>query len=426
MAGPAPSASADARTYERYTGVAIALHWVIALAIIGQIAFGKYFANALQSDDAAAQARAFDQIQIHKAIGLTILALTVMRIVWRLGHPVPPLPAGMAWYERAGSAVSHYGFYFLMLALPLSGWAMSSVSVQFGALPTVWFGLFTVPHLPIPVTGEAQAALDDTLHSTHEWLGYMAIALLLLHVGAALKHHLIDRDAVLARMTPFVSPKDGGTAIPARKAISGGRATLAALLAAGIGFGGGWLARHNAPGAVTAAELGSAGPLVADAPIWSVDKGQSAIRFSGIQSGQPFSGVFETWAAEIAFAPDMLDASKARVEIDMTSATTGDMMFDGTLPDPDWFDTAQYQIGLFEADSFTEAGNGYEAAGTLTLKGVANPVTLPFTLTIEDGTADVAGTLTIDRFDWGIGGSTGADSVAAEVDLMIELIATRE
>ena len=419
MAGPAS-------TYERYTGVAIALHWIIALAIVAQIALGLYFSNALHSDDPSVQAQAFQQIQLHKAAGLTILALTVLRIIWRLAHPAPPLPPGMKRHERLGSAISHYGFYFLMLALPLSGWAMSSVSVQFGALPTVWFGLFQIPHLPIPVTGEAQVALDDTLQSTHDILGKLAIALLVLHVGAALKHHIVDRDSVLARMTPFLHPRQGGEAVVEPRRISGGRATGAALIAACLGFGFGWLAQYNAPGKAAPAEFRASGSLEADASRWAVDPEVSTIRFSGIQSGSPYEGLFAQWTAEIAFDPDQLDASRARVEIDMTSATTGDMMFDGTLPDPDWFDSAAHPGAVFEADRFSESEQGYAAEGTLTIKGIANPVTLPFALTIDGDTAKATGTITIDRLDWQIGATTDTASVASEVKLAIDLTATRE
>lgn len=181
-----------ANSNTRYGSVAMTLHWLIAIAIIGMLVVGKYMHGLPNSDP-----NKFMLYQLHKSTGITILALTVVRLVWRFTGPVPPLPATMATWERWAAHVSHFLLYALMLLIPLSGWAVASTSSS--GVPTVWFGLFEVPHLPVPVTDEAHEAAEEG----HELFGNLVILLLLVHVGAALKHHFWDRDTVLRRMLPF-------------------------------------------------------------------------------------------------------------------------------------------------------------------------------------------------------------------------------
>ncbi|NJO56506.1 MAG: cytochrome b [Rhodospirillales bacterium] len=185
-------------TTDRYTTVAIALHWMIALAIVGLIASGMWMVDAIKRPET--RAVAFDVYQLHKSFGLTVLVLTVVRIGWRLLNPPPPLPASITGLSRIAAHGTHALFYILMIAIPLAGWAMVSAS-KFG-LPTIVFGLFEWPHvtwlaaLPDKEPAEAAAKL------AHRVMGYTLAAMLVLHVGAALKHHFVDRDGVLARMVP--------------------------------------------------------------------------------------------------------------------------------------------------------------------------------------------------------------------------------
>lgn len=180
---------------DRYSRGAIVLHWLIALLIVGQIA-GGFYMEALPDSDAAAKFRFF---QLHKSFGLTILALSLVRLGWRLTHRPPALPAGMAGWERIAARATHAGFYALMIGAPLIGWAY--VSVAPFNVPTVVFGVLPWPHLPL---GGTNAALAETLSGLHGAAAWGFIGLLALHVGAALKHHFINRDDVLARMLPIV------------------------------------------------------------------------------------------------------------------------------------------------------------------------------------------------------------------------------
>lgn len=183
-----------------YTAVAITLHWLTAIAILLLLIAGLWMTDAIKQPDT--RNFAYKVYQWHKALGLTVLVLTLARIGWRLLNPPPPLPTGMSRLERMGAAFSHAAFYGLMLGLPLAGWAMVSVS-PFG-LPTMIFGLFEWPHIPWLVDIADKKPVEAVFKSAHKYMGFGLMALLGLHIGAALKHHFVNRDDVLARMLPGV------------------------------------------------------------------------------------------------------------------------------------------------------------------------------------------------------------------------------
>lgn len=179
---PEPGATRD-----RYSGGAILFHWVIAVLIIGNIL------GALWTDDWEGPARGL-VMGIHKATGITVLVLSLARFGWRLTHRPPPLPSQVGRLERLGARVTHWVFYGLMIAMPISGWLMISASSP--RRPFTWYGLFDLPYLPV----EGNRAVGGLSHDAHERLGYLLIALLALHVVGALKHHLRDSPGFLGRM----------------------------------------------------------------------------------------------------------------------------------------------------------------------------------------------------------------------------------
>jgi cytochrome b561 len=173
-----------------YTRPAIALHWLMAALILAALPLGLTM-TGLALSPTKLQLYAW-----HKWLGVTVFGLALVRLVWRLTHPAPDLPATIpAWQQTAAHAL-HGLLYALMLAIPLSGWLMSSAK----GFQTVYLGLW-----PIPDLLSKDAALAEVLAALHAWLNYSLIALLLAHVGAALKHQLIDRDAVLGRMLPWLN-----------------------------------------------------------------------------------------------------------------------------------------------------------------------------------------------------------------------------
>jgi cytochrome b561 len=180
-------ASASRTSRSGYSSVAIALHWTIALLIIGNAA------GAILSEDMSREARGAI-MSVHKSIGLTVLVLSLVRLGWRLAHGFPPLPPSTPAWDAAFARATHVAFYVLMIAVPLAGWAMVSA----GPRPLEWFGLFDWPKLPVG------RDVGEFANSAHETLALATIGLLALHVAGALKHHFVDRDDVLARMLPLV------------------------------------------------------------------------------------------------------------------------------------------------------------------------------------------------------------------------------
>jgi cytochrome b561 len=176
------------RTTTRYGGMAIALHWLTALLIVAGFTFGLSMV-ALPFGRQKLQWYAW-----HKWIGISVWLLTCGRLAWRWAHPAPPMEPKPAWQERA-AAVSHALLYALLMVIPLSGWLYSSAA----GVQVVYLGL-----IPLPDLVSKDRALADVLRNVHVTLNFTLLGLVCIHVAAALKHHFVDRDAVLARMLPRV------------------------------------------------------------------------------------------------------------------------------------------------------------------------------------------------------------------------------
>ncbi len=175
---------------ERYTAVAKALHWIVALMIIVQIPAGFFMHNLEPSS------LKYTLYQLHKSSGLIILALSLFRLGWRLTHRPPALSPKLKAWERVLARITHVGFYALIILIPLTGWLLVSASTT--GIPTKIFWLIPVPHLPVP-QGEAEAEFWVEIH---ELFAKGMIGLLALHVAGALKHHFKDKDQTLRRMLP--------------------------------------------------------------------------------------------------------------------------------------------------------------------------------------------------------------------------------
>lgn len=173
----------------RWAPAAITLHWLTAVLVLGMIGLGLYMARLPVGP------RAFELYQLHKSLGLTVLGLTLIRLAVRARRPAPPLPDTLKRWERWAARATHLALYGFLLALPLVGWLMASASPW--GIPTVYFGLFQVPHPLGP-----NAELEALLKTVHAGLSYGLAALLVLHIAAALKHHWLLRDDVLVRMLP--------------------------------------------------------------------------------------------------------------------------------------------------------------------------------------------------------------------------------
>lgn len=175
----------------RYTTTAIALHWVLAAGLLGLLAFGWYMVGLPFSPTK------LKYYNWHKWAGVTILVLSALRLLWRLSHRPPALPARMAAAMPRWQHVAHHGvhhlLYVLFFAVPLLGWAYSSAA----GFPIVWLGMLQLPDFVSP-----SPELAEAIKPWHMIAAYTLAALVALHIAAALKHQLIDRDGLLRRMWP--------------------------------------------------------------------------------------------------------------------------------------------------------------------------------------------------------------------------------
>ena len=172
----------------RYTRTAVFLHWLVGLGLIGTFALGFYMADLPLSPN---KLRLYSW---HKWAGVTLLALAVVRLAWRMGHLAPELPSTMGPLARLTAHAGHWVLYILMLAIPLSGWLMSSAQ----GFSVVWFGV-----LPLPDLVSKNADLGAVLKQAHIVLNYALAVAVIGHVGAALHHHFVKKNTVMARMLPF-------------------------------------------------------------------------------------------------------------------------------------------------------------------------------------------------------------------------------
>ena len=183
-----PTASTDKL---RYSCTAIAMHWMLAVALVSIFAFGLYMTSLPFSPTR------LKYFNWHKWAGMTILVLSALRLLWRITHRPPALPAQIAQAMPAWQHLAHHGthhlMYLLFFAVPLVGWVYSSAA----GFPIVLFGV-----LPLPDLVTKSPDLAAAIKPWHGYLAYALAALVVLHVAAVIKHQLIDRDGLLSRMLP--------------------------------------------------------------------------------------------------------------------------------------------------------------------------------------------------------------------------------
>ena len=297
--------------------MAIVLHWLIALAIVAQVSI------AWRMDGKTPEG--FALTQLHKSIGVTILVLSIIRLGWRLTNPPPPEPPGLTLWERVLSQTVHWGFYVIMIGMPLTGWLMVSTSKTL--IPTLLFWTVTWPS--IPGTENLTPAAKELAHTIgkagHGYLALGFYTLFVLHVAGALKHQLFERDTpILSRMAPGSVP---GRLWEPRLLL------IAAAIVGAIAFGKLVQPPRPAKGPPPAAEApaapflpasptepaanpaaGAATPAAApstDPVAWKVAPG-SNLAFQTSWGGDAVQGRFSSWKADIMFAPDALIARRSR------------------------------------------------------------------------------------------------------------------
>ena len=410
----------DRKSYNLY---AVILHWLIA----GLILFMIFLGWRLGDHDSMRLSR----VNLHKSVGISILLLSLVRLGLRLAYKAPPEPPMPKWQLWAAKAL-HVGFYIVMIGMPLTGWLMVSTSAR-----EIPFFLWHWPHLPVP----QNHATHEFFEGLHGLIAKLIIYVMVpLHVLAALKHQFVDKDEVMQRMVPGLTPKP---VMNWRWIVPVG----VVALAVGLGFGvyrgvpekGGEkqaaapAASMQAPAAASEtaspeASVASSSGSAAAVPVWTVDKAASKIAFATTFSGEAINGAFSGYNAVIAFDPARLDASHVRVSIDLASVASGDGDRDSSLRSDSFFNVDAFPKAVFEASKFSKSdATHFVAHGKLTLHGVTKPCDLAFTLTIRDKTAQVSGAADIDRTAFGVGTGDWAktDAVPAKTHVAITLKARR-
>lgn len=362
-------------TETHYGLVSKALHWLIALGVIGLLVMGIFM------EEIADKPLRFQVYGIHKALGITLLALMVLRLVWKLMHWGLPThnPNHKPWEQKLAAAV-HWAFYGLLIAMPLSGWLMTGAAGS----TLSWFGFFNIPNLV-----EADKDMRHFYGEVHEIIANLIWLFLALHVGGAVKHAVIDKDGTLRRM--------------------------AALLVFAC----------FVPVAAYAEDR-------AAATVWKLERDQSRLTIEATQEGGVFKGVFNAFSGAIRFSPDKPEIGDAQIMIDLGSFNSGNAERDETVMEKDWFDTATTPTSFYHIDRFEKGSEdgSFIAKGRLVLRGIERPLNLPFKLLVtNDGeiqTAHATGEVSINRLEYGVGEGDWANPsmVGTDVKIMVDIFAT--
>lgn len=392
-------------TTSTYGSVTRAFHWLTALLVMTLIPVAL-IAHDLPHDTSAQLARKAFMFSLHKTLGVTVFFIALARIIWAMTQPKPaPLhPDRKA--ETLLAETAHWLLYGSLVLAPLSGWIHHASTSGFA--PIWWpFG----QNLPLVPKSAAIEALSGGLH---EVFGKVMLVTILLHIAGALKHHVIDRDATLARMwrgatAPDAPTTDHPTRMPLLTAIAIWAVTLTGAGLLGL------YAPHttNTP----TAELAE---VTSD---WTVQEG--SINIAVTQFGSTVAGGFADWTADISYDPTITSGPSGAVEVVIAtnSLTLGSVTDQAT--GPDFFDTGTFDTATFRADLITDI-DGFTADGTLTIKDQTLPLVMPFRLSVQEDTANMSSNLTLDRRDFGIGANMDDESALAfAVEVSIELTATR-
>lgn len=388
----------------RYGSVTKGFHWLTALLILTLIPLGL-IANQLPYETDTQLAQKAWLFSLHKTLGVAAFFVAVGRILWALSQPKPGLLNAEKKAESFAAEIVHWLLYGALVIVPLSGWIGHAAAAGFA--PIWWpFGQ-GLPLVPKSV------GIEHFFASMH-WVATKVLAIsLILHIAGALKHHFIDKDATLRRMLPGEVPLGP---LPeqrhSKKPLLGSIVVWALAVALG-----GVLANSGAKETVAAVALEDV------ASQWRVLDGSIGITVN--QFGSEVSGQFEDWTAAITFDETIEtgDVGSVTATIAIPSLTLGSVTQQAM--GADFFDAANHDTAVYDA-VIRNGNDGYEAIGTLRLKGNEVPVNLSFGLGLENDVAHMRADFTLDRRDFGIGDNLADEAtVAFAVNVAVKLTATR-
>ena len=362
--------------------VAKSFHWAVALFIATAVALGLLAESADMSPG---------KLQLfiwHKSIGLTVLALMILRLGWRLLHSAPAAIPDLDERQRRRAGMGHTALYAIALILPLTGWLLNSAA----NFPFKWFGLFSVPMLLEP-----DKVVQSTAAQVHAALAWVLMALVAGHVFMAFRH---QRAGV--PVLPRMLPGGWGPALSIGMLVSSAAALV--LLA--------WSSSYTATGEndqgtdLMHAQTPSTTQrdTLSEADIWVVIADQSSLGFTATYDDVAFQGRFEQFSPVIRFDSDSIERARFDVLVTTSSVTTDSADRDEMLPQEDWFNTSAFPQARYVASQFESLGPGkYRALGELELKGVTRAVPLEFMWQQKEGGAQLIGEAVVNRQDFGIG-----------------------
>jgi len=394
-------------TNQSFGTVTRIFHWLTALLVISMIPLGIIASGmADQIADGATDPALIQRTQrlftLHKTTGVLIFFVALARILWAISQPKPaPLhPDRRA--ETFLAALVHWRLYASLLLVPLSGWVHHAATTGFA--PIWWpFGQ-SLPFVP------KSPELAQTASALHGIFERVLVVSILLHVAGALKHHIVDRDDTLRRMwngTAAAGPKPHSTPLAAPLTAVG---VFALALTIGSSLG---LFQHSDPQADT---------LDTVASDWTVTEGTIAITVT--QLGSAVDGSFADWTSSISFDPTITEGTAGSVTttIAIASLTLGSVT--SQAMGPDFFDATNFPTATYTGDLIA-GPDGFYSDGILSIRDASVPVSFPFDLDMADDLAKMTGSVSVNRFDFGIGAGTDESNLGPEVIITLSLSATQ-
>ncbi len=385
------------------------IHWITALIFLGLLFVGFFMTEMEFSEDKLAL------YALHKSFGLLILILLVIRIISRFIITKPKPLSTHNTLEKFLAHAAHVFLYIALLMLPLSGWIMSSA----GDFTVQFFGL------NVPDIANKNEELFKSSRLVHATFALAVVAVLCAHIAGALKHHFIDKDTTLQRMTSLQMGVKSGALLTAAIALI--------FLSIGYAYAPKLLKAKPAPLQLQNAEKHIEEQTVhtSDVTKWDILTEQSELSFTATQYGQEFSGTFDFYG-QIFFDPNNLTESKAFITIDIASIKTGSEDRDSQAKSDEWFDSLAFPTAHFTSEKFTKTPEGYIAHGTLKIRETEQNIDLPFQLnfTKKDNEEHVhmTGQIEVLRLDYNIGQGqwSSTDAIGNSVKIVVNLMARSE
>ncbi len=390
---------AATNSHSAYGTVSKVFHWLTALLIITVIPLGV-IADRLALD-ATLKVPLFSA---HKTLGVLIFSVALARILWALTQKKPGDLHPERQLETLIAHLVHWMLYIALVVVPLSGWLHHAATTGFAP---IWLPIGQ--DLPFIPKDESLAEVFGGLH----WVWSKILVLsILLHVAGALKHQIIDKDVTLKRMW-FSNVALPDTSAPTPQRAAPFIAVVIYLLGAGGAAMSGLMSHESHGNGVDLTEVASE---------WVVTQGTLGIGIT--QLGNPVQGQFDDWTAAIQFDENATGTlGTVTTTIAIGSLNLGSVS--GQAMGADFFDADVFPTATFRAD-ITAEGSEYLATGSLTIKDITLPVSLPFVLNLQGDTAEMAGSLALDRRDFAIGQSMADESsLGFDVAVTIMLTATR-